>query len=604
MEKSESVQLEMFIDQAKEYLLKSFKKETSTGDLTRIYPIEVHSYSSEKHAYSFDVKPLDYLGNLYEKLLPQKIKKDFGTFYTRDNIIVNSMLNGINLFEGKILEPSCGSGLILVGIVERIVSSMKSSGSSSAQIIEYIHNNIYGNDTDPIALKICEINLIAALFPEIVDAYLHNSSFSIEKFNLTTNDFTRKNSISNDFALVIGNPPFVTMYGKRSRNMTEEKRAYYNTFDFVQNKGGNNKFNLSMFFVENGLQSLKQGGKLIYILDIAFFETAYIDLRKYIIQHYYIDSIKKGFSAFDNVASGQIIIEITNRDDSNPNVSFLDFETKICKTVDQSIWNDSKNKYRIFIPLTSYAKAINDKMMVYPKLDYYFPGKALRTCCALTGKTEEFVVDPYKDSTYEIFPYIEGSKGLKQKFGKLTPVRHIKYDYELQIKLSDEFKRELASQGIKNKKRVTLGDREAYRAPKIFIRQSSQEIIATYTEEPCAANNSIYVLTNKKNTISDINLLKYVCGILNSDLITYFCRINRIIRMEKGKTPQIKTSDLKEIRICINYDYYDSVIFFVDTLQKDPTNKKVLESLNDTVYHIYNISVDEQRKINEYLSTN
>ena len=39
---------------------------------------------------------------------------------------------------------------------------------------------------------------------------------------------------SKKFSLVIGNPPFVTMYGKRSRNMTEEKRAYYNTFDFVQ----------------------------------------------------------------------------------------------------------------------------------------------------------------------------------------------------------------------------------------------------------------------------------------------------------------------------------------------------------------------------------
>ena len=58
MEKSESVQLDMFIDQAKQYLLNSFKKETSTGDLTRIYPIEVHSYSNEKYEYSFDVKPL------------------------------------------------------------------------------------------------------------------------------------------------------------------------------------------------------------------------------------------------------------------------------------------------------------------------------------------------------------------------------------------------------------------------------------------------------------------------------------------------------------------------------------------------------------------
>ena len=51
------------------------------------------------------------------------------------------------------------------------------------------------------------------------------------------------------------------MYGKRSRNMTEEKRKYYNTFDFVQNKLGNNKFNLSMFFIENALKIVEEAAK-------------------------------------------------------------------------------------------------------------------------------------------------------------------------------------------------------------------------------------------------------------------------------------------------------------------------------------------------------
>lgn len=60
------------------------------------------------------------------------------------------------------------------------------------------------------------------------------------------------------------------MYGKRSRNMTEEKRAFYNTFDFVQNKKGNNKFNLSMFFIENGLKAFEDCGHLCFIMDIAF----------------------------------------------------------------------------------------------------------------------------------------------------------------------------------------------------------------------------------------------------------------------------------------------------------------------------------------------
>ena len=62
-----------------------------------------------------------------------------------------------------------------------------------------------------------------------------------------------------------------------------------------------------------------------------------------------------------------------------------------------------------------------------------YPNKCLRTCCALTGKTEEFIVDPNKEKLHTVFPYLEGSKGLQCKFGALTAERYIKYDYELQI---------------------------------------------------------------------------------------------------------------------------------------------------------------------------
>lgn len=137
-------------------------------------------------------------------------------------------------------------------------------------------------------------------------------------------------------------------------------------------------------------------------------------------------------------------------------------------------------------------------------------------------------------------------------------------------------------------------------SPKIFIRQSATEIIATYTEDPFAANNSIYVLSNKSNAKQDTDMLKYVCGILNSELITYFCRINKIIRVEKGKTPQIKTSDLKEIRICISDEYYYPVIDLVEKLL-ECQNSTYYNTLNNYIYSIYNITTDEQKFIKTYL---
>lgn len=604
--KNYSEQIQIFISSSIQLINSQLQKLTNNKSITigEIYPLSFEPSTNPLSVplASITEELFDSLGKLYESILPKDLRKDLGQFYTRDDSLINQMVSDSELLNGAILEPSCGSGLFMVHIANRIKNHMQEAGNSPEEILSYIQKNLYGNDSDLLALQITEINLITTLLPLIAEAINTNPSYKLLKFNLTSYDFTQKNVFSKKFSLVIGNPPFVTMYGKRSRNMTEEKRAYYNTFDFVQNKNGNNKFNMSMFFVENGLKLLSPNGQLIFILDIAFFETAYIDLRRYIIKNYYINSITKGFQAFEGVASSQIILNICNRQEANKSVIFNDYENAISSIIDQSIWDNEKNKFKIYIPLDKQAKDINDKVMKYPRLDVYYPGKALRTCCALTGKTDEFIVNPLVEETHLVFPYIEGSKGLKSKFGELTPTCHIKYDYELQLAISEEFKKELELAGVKNKKRVTLGDKDAYLSPKIFIRQSATEIIATYTEEPFAANNSIYVLSNKSNTEQDINMLKYVCGVLNSELITYFCRINKIIRVEKGKTPQIKTSDLKEIRICLSDNYYQSIIDLVNKLLCTPDDIESLTKLNKLIYEIYDIDESEQQFIHSYLN--
>lgn len=539
------------------------------------------------------------MGNLYQKNVSLKNKKDYGQFYTTNRDIIAEMLKDIDVLSGKILEPSCGSGVFLIEICSIISEKLKIKGKDSNYILNYIVDNVYANDNDEIALKICEINLISTLFPLIIDAYKQNNNFKLNKLNLKCKDFILKEQFKTKFSVIIGNPPYITLYGKRSRNMNETKRKYYNTFDFVQNKQGNNKFNVSMFFIENALKLLKPNGVLIYILDISFFETAYIDIRKYIVENFCIDSMLYNLSEFKNVASGQIILKISNKDVKNNVVYLLDYESKQEKFIKQQEWNDYENDYKFFIPLENIQLKIINKIEKHKTLEYYFPNKSLRTCCALTGKTEDFIAE--KDSQHITFPYIEGSKGLTGKFAVPITTRKIKYDYNLQLKISNEFKKELELKGVKNKKRVTLGDKEAYQSPKIFIRQSANEIITTYSEEPYAANNSIYILTNKKQDFKSKQFLKYVCGILNSDLITYYSRIKKIIRTAKGKTPQIKTSDLKKVCISVDKDNYNYIIKLVDGLLKKPNCTKLNAELNNTVFNIYGINNDEIKYITKEL---
>lgn len=536
------------------------------------------------------------ISELYENIVPTAIKKDLGQFYTNDTNIIEMMLSSLDLMSGKILEPSCGVGAFCTKIIEKLISKRL----PAEFLLTYITDNLYSNDIDINATKIAEINMLSTLLPLIVEAKNINPLFSMKRLKLFNYDFTKKNLFSEKFKVVIGNPPFVTMYGKRSRNMNEEKRAYYNTFDFVQNKKGNNKFNLSMFFIENGLKSLDKEGQLSFILDLSFLETAFVDMRKYIVQNYHISSFTFGFQGFQNVASGQVIINILNTKNANSKIDVIDLSTDKEYTINQADWNKSENDYKFSLPLDNLQQCINEKINKYKPLSFYYPGKSLRTCCALTGKTEEFIVN---DTSFSglIFPYLEGSKGIQGKFCKPTPSFSIKYDYDLQIKLSDEFKHELEAIGVKNKKRVTLGDKDAYLAPKLFIRQSAKEIIATYSDEPFAANNSIYILTNKKSDDLSIKMLKYTCGLLNSDLISFYCRINKIIRAEKGQTPQIKISDLKKIKLNINNTYYYDIIDIVDKLIINPDDKFLLQTLNSLVYKAYKITDHEISYIDQYL---
>lgn len=576
-------------------------KNSTGAELFEIYPYNFSNIELLEEQVYEEEEILNYLGDLYELSIPEKIRKDLGQFYTKESGVIEAMLDSVDILSGKILEPSCGSGLFLVNIIEKITKELQKKGFSAEKILDYICNNIHANDNDKNALIITAINILAKLMPLIINARKDNKDYRLPPLNLTNFDFTEKNIFRQEYDLIIGNPPFVTMYGKQSRNMTEEKRTYYNTFDFVQNKKGNNKFNISMFFIENSLKLLNNKGRLIFILDIAFFETAFIDMRKYIVENYYINSVTTGLQEFAGVASGQLIIDIVNSRDFNEAIKLIDYQTKENKFVNQSIWADEKNKYKFNEPLDEMKKSINIKIDKYDDLEKYFPKKSLRTCCALTGKTEDFVVKPDEENKYMVFPYIEGSKGLKGKFYTPTPGRFIKYDYELQIELSNAFKRELELLGVKNKKRVTLGDKEAYLSPKIFIRQSATEIIATYCSEPYAANNSIYILTTKEKTEESISMLKYTCGLLNSDLITFYCRINKIIRAEKGKTPQIKISDLKNIRINVDSKYYFQIIELVEMLLKNPNNQQAYQELNMLVYEIYDINENEIKFIKEYL---
>lgn len=113
---------------------------------------------------------------------------------------------------------------------------------------------------------------------------------------------------------------------------------------------------------------------------------------------------------------------------------------------------------------------------------------------------DKFVFETNKNNTIKTYPYYQGSKGLAQKYDSFNFSKYFYYDKELQDKINNELKEELTLKGIKNKKRLGLGETVIYDNPKVYIRQSAKEIIASYDENSSSANNSLYVFSLRDNS--------------------------------------------------------------------------------------------------------
>ena len=113
-----------------------------------------------------------------------------------------------------------------------------------------------------------------------------------------------------------------------------------------------------------------------------------------------------------------------------------------------------------------------------------------------------------------------------------------------------------------------------------------------------AANNSLYVFSLRENSDEAVQFLKYLTGLLNSELITFYAQQEKIIRYSKGKQPQIKTSDLYTIPIPEDKSLQSKVISLVDKIyQKNGSEFEAKEEIDNLIFDYFNIDKNEVIKL-------
>ena len=554
----------------------------------------------------------------FELSSEKKTRAELGIFFTNKLSIIDQVVDIIkfdsSIFTKKILDPACGHGIFLL----RIVHQLSKKFSDSKKIFSFIENNVFFADIDSSMIQKTEENLQKLCLSIFGTPFTgHFNSFHL--------DFTHKKDLlsclntKNDRNLydlysqidyVVGNPPYVTLYGRRDKKKNEFQRKYYlKNYQQFPSSLQNGKINYTMLFIEHSLDFLKSDGKLSFILDTAIFETPYLYTRKYLLENSLIESLVYNITSFD-VASGQVILKLVKQLNSNINnhyVKIIDASIDEQKTVKQSTWYNSKDEFKFRTALCEYSNQIIDKVINHnePSLKELYPNKNLRTCTMLLDMEDKFVFNRADlNPSVKVYPYYRGSKSLKEKFDKLTPLGFFYYDKKLQDLINDRLKLELEAQGIKNKKRIGLGEEVVYDLPKVYIRQSAKSIIATYDENPSSANNSLYIFTLRKNSKQDRAFLRFICGYFNSDLITFLCQKMQIIRYRKGKQPQIKISDLYSIPIPSCNKLQSELAELVSMIYANNNNIQVLfNEINDLIYNYYHLEEKDVKQIKKSIQS-
>ena len=180
-----------------------------------LFPIEFSKVDYDVRSYA-----------LKEFLTPD-IRKGLGIYLTPDEV-VSAIVDFVpNSPKFKVLDPACGSGTFLIQYLKKL---------NSKRI-----NEIYGIDKNPRMLLLADLNL--GHFPKI-------------KFTKHLADSIKETEISNEYDVILTNPPFGVSLDARDY----EFNKYYTCQD---TKGYPLKRqNSEIVFIERCLQMLKSGGTL------------------------------------------------------------------------------------------------------------------------------------------------------------------------------------------------------------------------------------------------------------------------------------------------------------------------------------------------------
>jgi hypothetical protein len=247
------------------------RQRLTTKELRRFADlVEARTLSAQRYLwqqFSFRYIPVEILSHLYQHFA----QKGKGAVFTPP-MLANLMLDYVMPYDHltgreRILDPTCGSGIFLVGAFRRLVHFWQSHNDwrqpDVATLKAILKRSIFGVELQEEAVHLTAFSLALA----ICDALQPNviwKELQLDKLvgsNLQVGDFSERlealRHIVKDegFAVVVGNPPFLSKLTEAARRSRAQQQ---HTVVIPDNQ-------MAYFMVEQAPSLLKHGGRLCLI---------------------------------------------------------------------------------------------------------------------------------------------------------------------------------------------------------------------------------------------------------------------------------------------------------------------------------------------------
>lgn len=575
--------------------------------------------------YDFSLIDADVLGNIYEQYLGHILKKtekraklteskakrkEEGIYYTPSYIVDYIVRNTVgelvknkkvDVAKIKVVDPACGSGSFLIktfDVLNEYYSKkegynqnkldMSGVGTTYTTKLSILKDNIFGVDLDKQAVDIAQLNLLLKVAEKkrrlpILQQNIKNGNSLIDETALAGDKAFKwevefKEIFDNGkFDVVIGNPPYFNI---KSDDILKNTNYYKELSAGV--------VNAAAMFLKRGFELLNDDGYLGYIVPKSFLIIdSWEPIRKLLLNESQIVKIYDVSKAFEEVGLEQVII-ITKKSKPTKNiVSIFDGDKEI-NTMPQKFFQEKG------VILTSLDKG---KFKIIEKMDTNSEvlAKIADMPRGITVNSSNYRDVPAKD-LIQVLGGTNVEKYLIKDGNKRKPNRYI----------------ESNDKRIKQKADVFKSNRIIYQN----IASSVPKIVAALETKGIPTDDTVNNLTiNNKNVE-----IRYVLGVLNSKLITFYLRYAIInnsiltIHLDKpyiGKIP-IKiasNNEQKAISDLVNAisETNERLVKYGD---KDTDKKQELVTklddlnteINEHVCKLYGITEEEKKIIEESLS--